>query len=144
MYFIWMIIISSSPSPPPPSSSPSPSSRYKNNILQCLFEYNTETLVQSIWNRCHAFKWLLMSIIKTPMTYISDMTWPISARFGHKYRLTIPFMSHDQIGVKCHVGVTMVKKVIFTKNTTPPTDNIAWSYDLRCDRAWEPPQKFCY
>ena len=45
------------------------------------------------------------------MTYISDMTWPILTRLGHKYRLTIPFMSYDQIGVKGHVGVTGVKKV---------------------------------
>ena len=51
-------------------------------------------------------------------------------RLGHKYWLTIPFMSHDQIRVKGHVGVTGVKKVIFTKNTTLPTDLVAWSRDL--------------
>ena len=45
------------------------------------------------------------------------MTWPILTRLGHKYRLTIPFMSYDQIGVKGHVGVTGVKKVIFTKKS---------------------------
>ena len=40
-----------------------------------------------------------------------------------------PFMSHDQIRVKGHVGVTGVKKVIFTKNATPPTDYRVWSCD---------------
>ena len=50
-------------------------------------------------------------------SYISDMTWPILTRLGHKYRLTIPFMSYDLIGVKGHVGVTGVKKVIFTKKS---------------------------
>ena len=64
------------------------------------------------------------------MTYISDMTWPILTRLGHKYRFTIPFISYDQIEVKGHVGVTGVKKVIFTKNTTPPTVYVAWSRDL--------------
>ena len=42
----------------------------------------------------------------------------------------IPFMSHDQIRVKGHVGVTGVKKVIFTKNVAPPTNYVAWSCDL--------------
>ena len=58
------------------------------------------------------------------------MTWPILTKLGHKYRLTTPIMSHDQIGVRGHVGVTGVKKVIFTKNATPPTDYVAWSRDL--------------
>ena len=58
------------------------------------------------------------SSVNTSKSYISDMTWPILTRLGHKYRLTIPFMSHDQIRVKGHVGVTGVKKVIFTKNAT--------------------------
>ena len=38
-------------------------------------------------------------------------------------------MSHDQIRVKGHVGVTGVKKVIFTKNATSPTDYRVWSCD---------------
>ena len=63
------------------------------------------------------------------MVYISDMTWPIMTRLGHKYQLTIPFMSYDQIGVKGHVGATGVKKVIFTKNATS-ADYVAWSCDL--------------
>ena len=57
------------------------------------------------------------------------MTWPILTRLGHKYRLTTPFMSHDQIRVKGHVGVTGVKKVIFTKNATSPTNYRVWSCD---------------
>ena len=56
-----------------------------------------------------------LSSVNISKSYISDMTWPILTRLGHKYRLTIPFMSYDQIGVKGHVGVTGVKKVIFTK-----------------------------
>ena len=69
------------------------------------------------------------SSVNTSKSYISDMTWPILTRLGHKYRLTIPFMSHDQIRVKGHVGVTGVKKVIFTKKATSPTDYRVWSCD---------------
>ena len=69
------------------------------------------------------------SSVNTSLTYISDMTWPILTRLGHKYRLTTPFMSHDQIRVKGHVGVTGVKKVIFTKNATSPTNYRVWSCD---------------
>ena len=58
-----------------------------------------------------------LSSVNISKSYISDMTWPILTRLGHKYRLTIPFMSYDQIGVKGHVGVTGVKKVIFTKKS---------------------------
>ena len=43
------------------------------------------------------------------------MIWPILTRLGHKYQLTILFMSYDQIGVKGDVGVTGVEKVIFAK-----------------------------
>ena len=69
------------------------------------------------------------SSVNTSKSYISDMTWPILTRLGHKYRLTIPFMWHDQIRVKGHVGATGVKKVIFTKNATSPTDYRVWSCD---------------
>ena len=58
-----------------------------------------------------------LSSVNISKSYISDMTRPILTRLGHKYRLTIPFMSYDQIGVKGHVGVTGVKKVIFTKKS---------------------------
>ena len=50
------------------------------------------------------------SSVNTSKSYISDMTWPILTRLGHKYRLTIPFMWHNQIRVKGHVGVTGVKR----------------------------------
>ena len=74
-------------------------------------------------------RFLSSSSVNTSKSYISDMTWPILTRPGHKYRLTIPFMSHDQIRVKGHVGVTGVKKVIFTKNATSPTYYRVWSCD---------------
>ena len=57
------------------------------------------------------FLLLLLSSVNISLTYISDMTWPILTRLGHKYQLTTPFMSHDQIGVKGHVGVIGFKKV---------------------------------
>ena len=69
------------------------------------------------------------SSVNTSKSYISDMTWPILTRLAHKFRLTIPFMWHDQIRVKGHVGVTGVKKGIFTKNATSPTDYRVWSCD---------------
>ena len=68
---------------------------------------------------------VLSSSVNTSLTYISDITLPILTRLGHKYRLTTPFMSHDQIGVKGHVGVTGVQTAIFTKNASPPTDYVA-------------------
>ena len=70
-----------------------------------------------------------LSSVNISKSYISDMTWPILTRLGHKYRLTIPFMSYDQIGVKGHVGVTGVKKVIFTKKSFK-------SYRLRSVITW--------
>ena len=47
---------------------------------------------------------LVSSSVNTSLTYISDITWPILTRLGHKYRLTTPFMSHNQIRVKGHIG----------------------------------------
>ena len=61
---------------------------------------------------CIASVRFLSSSVNISLTYISDMTWPILTRLGHKYQLTIPFMSYDQIWVKGHVGV---KKVISPK-----------------------------
>ena len=48
-----------------------------------------------------------------------DQTW---------YQVPLPPPKHDP-GVKGHVGVTGVKKVIFTKNATSPTDYRVWSCD---------------
>ena len=44
------------------------------------------------------------------------------------YQVPLPPPKHDP-GVKGHVGVTGVKKVIFTKNATSPTDYRVWSCD---------------
>ena len=66
----------------------------------------------------------LLSAVNISLTYISNMARPILTKLGHKYRVTTPFMSHDQIAARGHVGVTGVKKVIFTKNATP-TDYVA-------------------
>ena len=68
---------------------------------------------------------LLSSVNIFFLTYMSGMTSPILTILGHKYRLTIPFMSWDQIGVKGQVGVIGVKKVIFAKNATSSTDYVA-------------------
>ena len=50
------------------------------------------------------FLLLLSSSVNTSLTNISDIIWPILTRLGHKYRLTTPFMSHDQIRVKGTYG----------------------------------------
>ena len=84
------------------------------------------------------------SSVNISKSYIFDMAWPILTRLGHKYRLTIPFMSHDQIRVKGHVGVTGVKKVIFTKNATPPTNYVAWSCDLCMWKSLRPSTKVIF
>ena len=80
---------------------------------------------------CISFvRFLLLSSVNISLPYISDMTLPILTKLGHKYPLITPLMSHDQIWVRGHVGVTGVKKVIFTKNANPLTDYVAWSHDL--------------
>ena len=48
----------------------------------------------------------------TSKTYSFDMLWPISTRLGHKNPWHMAFMSYDHSGVKGHVGVTGVKKLI--------------------------------
>ena len=48
----------------------------------------------------------------TSQTYISDMSQPISTKLDHKNPWPRSNMSYDPIGVKGHVGVTGVKKVI--------------------------------
>ena len=50
--------------------------------------------------------------------YNFNMPEPILTILGHNNPLQHRYMSHDQHGVKGHVGVTGVKKVIFTKNAT--------------------------
>ena len=51
----------------------------------------------------------------TSKTYISVMSWSISTRLGHKNPWPCPNLSYNQLGVKGHVGVTGVKKVISLK-----------------------------
>ena len=48
----------------------------------------------------------------TSKTYSFDMPWPISTKLGHKNPWHMAFMSYDHSGVKGHVGVTGVKKLI--------------------------------
>ena len=57
----------------------------------------------------HQFLLLLLLSVN-----ISDMLYSILTSFGHNNKC---MNAHDQFGVKGHVGVTGVKKVIFTKNT---------------------------
>ena len=51
----------------------------------------------------------------TSKAYISVMSWSISTRLGHKNPWPCPNLSYNQLGVKGHVGVTGVKKVISLK-----------------------------
>ena len=51
----------------------------------------------------------------TSKTYISVMSWSISTRLGHKNPWPCINLSYNQLGVKGHVGVTGVKKVISLK-----------------------------
>ena len=50
--------------------------------------------------------------------YNSNMPEPILTILGHN-PLQYRYMSHDQHGVKGHVGVTGVKRSVFTKNASP-------------------------
>ena len=83
----------------------------------CVTLFSTLPLLHSRSRRLCFVSVRFLSSVNISKSFISDMTWPILTRLGHKYRLTIPFMSYDQIGVKGHVGVTGVKKVIFTKKS---------------------------
>ena len=107
---------------------------YTVAVCDCVFLLYDFLHSRSLRLCISSVRFLSSSSVNTSKSYISDMTWPILTRHGHKYRLifrlTIPFISHDQIRVKGHVEVTGVKKVIFTKNATPPTNYVAWSCDL--------------
>ena len=105
------------------------SSSYTVAVCDCVFLLYDFLHSRSLRLCISSVRFLSSSSVNTSKSYISDMTWPILTRLGHKYRLTIPFMWHDQIRVKGHVGVTGVKKVIFTKNATSPTDYRVWSCD---------------
>ena len=90
------------------------SSSYTVAVCDCVFLLYDFLHSRSL-RLCISSVRFLSSSVNTSKSYISDMTWPILTRLGHKYRLTIPFMWHDQIRVKGHVGVTGVKKVISLK-----------------------------
>ena len=62
--------------------------------------------------------------------YNFNMPEPILTILGHNNPLQHRYMSHDQHGVKGHVGVTGVKKVIFTQNASPSTNFKLRSCDL--------------
>ena len=77
------------------------------------------------------FLLLLLLLLSTLQSLISptwlDRFWPdLVTSTGWPCPI---YLSHDQIRVKGHVGVTGVKKVIFTKNATSPTDYRVWSCD---------------
>ena len=45
----------------------------------------------------------------------------ISTKLGQNDQWVSRYKSYQQFDLKCHVGVTGVKKVIFTENATPTT-----------------------
>ena len=59
--------------------------------------------------------------LRYPTSYCAH-TW------SHNKSLNVHFW-HAQFGVKDHVGVTGVKKVIFTKNVIFPSYYMVWSWD---------------
>ena len=63
-------------------------------------------------NMSSFFFFLLSSSGNTSKTYSFDMPRPISTKLGHKNPWPMAFMSYDHSGVKGHVGVTGVKKLI--------------------------------
>ena len=54
----------------------------------------------------------LLSSGNTSKTYSFNMPWPISTKLGHKNPWPMALMSYDHSGVKGHVGVIGVKKLI--------------------------------
>ena len=53
----------------------------------------------------------------------------ISTKLGQNDQWVTNYKSYQQFDLKGHVGVTGVKKVIFTENATPPTHYIAGARD---------------
>ena len=49
------------------------------------------------------------------------MLYQISTKLGQNDQWVTNYKSYQQFDLKGHVGVTGVKKVIFTENATPPT-----------------------
>ena len=60
---------------------------------------------------------------------ISETLCPMMLILGHNIKSVNAHFWRDQFGVKGHVGVTGVKKVIFTKNAISPSDYMVWSRD---------------
>ena len=58
------------------------------------FGVTAATVSRSVY-RSSFFLFSSSSSVNISLTCISGMTWPILTRLGHKYRLTIPFMSYD-------------------------------------------------
>ena len=54
----------------------------------------------------------------------------ISTKLGQNDQWVSGYKGYQQFDLKGHVGVTGVKKVKKLKNASPPTDYVAWSYNL--------------
>ena len=57
------------------------------------------------------------------------MLYRILTKLGQNDQWVSGYKSYQQFDLKGHVGVTGVKKVIFTENATPPTHYIAGARD---------------
>ena len=53
--------------------------------------------------------------------FFFHMLYQILTKLGQNDQWVINYKSYQQFDLKGHVGVTGVKKVIFTENATPPT-----------------------
>ena len=79
-------------------------------------KYRTPLRVVRYFSYMQLIQYFQVSPSSHPILY---QTW---------YQVPLPPPKHDP-GVKGHVGVTGVKKVISTKNATSPTDYRVWSCD---------------
>ena len=61
--------------------------------------------------------------------YSFDILGPISTKLGQKYVWVNRYKSYTRFDLKGHVGVTGVKKVIFTRKVSTPLGYMVWLWD---------------
>ena len=64
---------------------------------------------------------LLLLLLLLTICFFFHMLYQILTKLGQNDQWVTNYKSYQQFDLKGHVGVTGVKKVIFTENATPPT-----------------------
>ena len=68
-----------------------------------------------------AISFFLLLLLLLTICFFFHMLYQILTKLGQNDQWVTNYKSYQQFDLKGHVGVTGVKKVIFTENATPPT-----------------------